>query len=76
MMIHPLPVTACYLLPEKIIFFDVETHKVSTFNRGGVHALLHKPFHEEVYFTRSSKTALDHDDRVQKRLKCGKNTIE
>jgi len=51
------PSTQSNLTPKLICLFYVETHKVSTSIRGGVHVLLHKNFHEQVHAARSSCTA-------------------
>ena len=52
------------LLPRKTSFFNLERQKASTLIRGGFHALLHKPSHEEVHTARSSWTV---PKRVRKR---------
>ena len=51
------PSTQSNLFPKSICFFHVETHKVSTYIRGGFHVLLHKTFLEQVHSARSSCTA-------------------
>jgi len=53
------PPTQSNLFPILIFLFYVETHKVSTSNRGGVLILLHKPCHEEDHSAHSSRTPLN-----------------
>ena len=54
---RPPLATQSNLFPKLICFFYVETQKVSTSTRGGVHDLLYKTFLEHVHSARSSCTA-------------------
>ena len=53
----PNPLHTIKSIPEFLLFFLVENHKVSTSMRGGFQVVLHKIFLEQVYFARLSCTA-------------------